>query len=201
MTISYTIKEDIIREQVIRTAQELFQRNGLDKVTMENVAEAVGKAKSSLYYYFKSKEEIWDAVLDVEISEILTKIDQAVEQANSVEEKIHAFCWTMLKVLRKKRALYHITYGPGEIVKRHKSTSAIRRRFVKQESVMLNQILTQGIDSGELRHLNQRDQDLLVFVLVSGLKGLEKEMVIEKDYNLESATYALSHMIINGLKA
>jgi hypothetical protein len=86
------------------------------------------------------------------------------------------------------------------MVKRHKSSSAIRRRFVKQESVMLNEILILGIKRGELRPLNQRDLDLLVFVLVSGLKGLEKEMVIEKDYNLESATYTLSHMIINGLK-
>ncbi len=193
-------KEEITRTRIIQTAKKLFQRDGLQNVRMEDVAEAAGKAKSSLYYYYKSKEEIWDAVMDIEIGEIVSDIANAVGHAQTVEQKIHAFCGTMLKSLRKKRALYNIAYGTNEVVKRNKSTGGIRRRFVKQESVVFREILAEGIEKGELKPMKSKEQEILVFVLLSGLKGLEKEMVLEKDYNLEPAIKALSHMIIYGLK-
>ena len=194
-------REKIIRKQIICTAQKLFQKNGLHSVTMHDVAEAMGKAKSSLYYYYKSKEEIWDAVMDVEISEILDDIAYSVEKVHTAEQKINAFCGTMLISLRKRRALYNIAYGPDKTVKRDKSTRGIRRRFVQQESVLFNQILNEGIKKGEIRPMNPKEQEILVFVLLSGLKGLEKETVLEEDYNLEPAIHTLSHMIIYGLKA
>ena len=193
-------KEDIIREKIISTAKKLFQKYGMQQVTMEDVAEAAGKAKSSLYYYYKSKEEIWDAVMDIEISEIVDDIARAVAQAKSVEQKIHAFCGTMLLSLRKKRALYNIAYGSGEVVKRHVFTRGIRRRFVARESVLFNEILLEGIAKGELKPMKVKEQEILVFVLLSGLKGLEKEMVLEKDYDLQPAIKAFSHIIIHGLK-
>jgi len=200
MSSTSIIKEDIIKEQILRTSQKLFQRDGLHEVTMEDVANAVGKAKSSLYYYYKSKEEIWNAVMDIEIAEIHADIAKSVGKETTIEQKIYAFCLTMVKSLRKKRALYHIAYGNNESGRKDKYTYPIRRRFVKVESVLLNEILTVGISNGELRKIEKKDQDVLVFVLLSGLKGLEKEMVIENDQNLEPAIKTLSHIIINGLK-
>jgi len=194
-------KEEITRIKIIQTAQKLFQSDGLQGVTMEDVAAAAGKAKSSLYYYYKSKEEIWDAVMDIEIGEIVSDIANAVDHALTIEQKIHAFCGTMLKSLRKKRALYNIAYGTNEAVKRNKSTGSIRRRFVKQENVLFKEILAEGIEKGVLKPMKLKEQEILVFVLLSGLKGLEKEIGLEKDYDLEPAIKALSHMIIYGLKA
>jgi len=200
MTTTSQQKEEKTRELIIKTAQQLFQRDGLHEVTMEGIAEATGKAKSSLYYYYRSKEEIWDSVMDIEINEIVTDISQAVNKSRTTEEKIRAFCGTMVKSLRKKRTLYNIAYGGNIVVKRNRSTGGIRKRFVQRESVLFNEILLEGIKNGELRPLNAKDQEIMVFVLLSGLKGLEKEMVLEKDYNLDPAINALSHMIINGLK-
>jgi len=200
MSANSKIKEDKIREQVIRTGQALFQKYGMQAITMEDFAEAIGKAKSSLYYYYKSKEEIWDAVMDIEIGEIVTAVEQAVAKANTIEQKVHAFCGTILKGLRKKRALYSIAHGENKKFKRDRSTSSIRRNFVKQESELFNHILSEGIKKGELRPMKKKEQDILVFVLLSGLKGLEKEMVLEKDYDLEPAVKILSNMIIHGLK-
>lgn len=194
------VKEEIIQQQVVRAAQQLFQKHGLHNVTMEDLAEAVGKAKSSLYYYYKSKEEIWDAVMDIEIGEIIAETAAAVSQARTVEKKIHAYCGNIIKGLRKKRALYHIAYGGNEPVKKRKSTSGIRRRFMKQESLLLREILHEGIEKGELRPLNVKDQEVLVFVLLSGMMGMEKEMVMEKGYDLEPAIHTLSHTILHGLK-
>ena len=194
-------KDDIFQEQVIKAAQKLFQQHGLHKVTMDDVAKAVGKGRSSLYYYYKSKEEILDAVMDAEISEILAWITQAVDQETTVEGKIHAFCLAKFKALRKRKTLYNtVDMDPDEMVYRAKTAVGIRTRYMKQEGALLGQILAYGINKGELRRLNQKDQDILIFVLLRGLQGLVKEMVFEKDDNPEPAINALSHMIVHGLK-
>ena len=46
------------KERILSAAKNLFSRFGLEKTTMEDIAKAAGKGKSSLYYYFKSKEEV-----------------------------------------------------------------------------------------------------------------------------------------------
>ena len=198
-----SIKDDMFQEQVIRAAQKLFQQHGMYKVTMDDVAKAVGKGRSSLYYYYKSKEEILDAVMDVEISEILSWITDAVDKEPTVEGKIGAFCTAKLKALQKRKALYNtvdMEKDTDELVYRSRAAYAVRSRYMKQEGAVLGQILIFGMNKGELRRLNQKEQEILIFVLVSGLTGLVKEMALEKDDNLEPAIKTLSHMIIHGLK-
>jgi len=63
------IKEHIVKKQksiqhrIVHTASQVFSRFGFKKATMEDIANAVGMGKSSIYYYFKSKEEIFEAVV------------------------------------------------------------------------------------------------------------------------------------------
>jgi len=86
MSVESTIKDDLFQEQVIKAAQLLFRQYGLEKVTMDEVAKAVGKGRSSLYYYYKNKIEIFGAVMDLEIDEILTEVARAVDKAVGAEQ-------------------------------------------------------------------------------------------------------------------
>jgi AcrR family transcriptional regulator len=204
MSASNPIKEDVIQEQILQAAKQLFQVHGLRKVTMDDVARAIGKGRSSLYYYYKSKEEILDAVMNVEIREMLTAIALAVEKAPTAEQKIHAFCVTKLKVLRERRAFYN-TMDAGmdadEISNFNKAKHALHSRIMKQEGVLLSQILNYGIEKGELRVIKEQDFDVLLFVLLSSVHGLKREMVIENDFSgIEPAVAALTQMVMHGLK-
>ncbi|WP_345990272.1 helix-turn-helix domain-containing protein [Chryseobacterium sp. Chry.R1] len=51
-------QEEILKSQILQTAQDLYQRYGIKKVTMDDVAKAVGKTRSALYYYFKNRDEL-----------------------------------------------------------------------------------------------------------------------------------------------
>ncbi|HET6559677.1 MAG TPA: TetR/AcrR family transcriptional regulator, partial [Prolixibacteraceae bacterium] len=51
-----TNKKDANRESILKTAQEIFSKYGYKKTTLDDIANAVRKGKSSLYYYFTSKE-------------------------------------------------------------------------------------------------------------------------------------------------
>src|ERR1700744_1506942 len=102
-----TVKDEDVQQQLIGAAKQLFQRHGFRRVTLDDIAKAIGKARSSLYYYYKTKEEIFDAVIAVEIKELMTAISAAVGAASSVEEKIKAFCMTKLQTVLEKRRFFN----------------------------------------------------------------------------------------------
>lgn len=66
------VKEgEVRRKEFIDTAVRLFIENGYDRTSIASIIEAVGVTKGAFYHYFKSKEEILDAVTD-EYTEKLT---------------------------------------------------------------------------------------------------------------------------------
>ncbi|PZR32764.1 MAG: hypothetical protein DI538_19000 [Azospira oryzae] len=52
-------KVDIAERDIINSAKKLMQQYGLKKTTMDDIAKAAVKSKSTLYYYFKDKEDIF----------------------------------------------------------------------------------------------------------------------------------------------
>jgi AcrR family transcriptional regulator len=204
MPIASLVKEDIVQEQILQAAKKLFHVHGLHKVTMDDVAKAIGKGRSSLYYYYKSKDEIFDAVMNIEIREMLTAIAHAVDKVPTVEQKINAFCVAKLKALREKRAFYN-TLDAGMDADAMSQFNKIKiiyhNHIMKQEGDLLNQILTFGIERGELRTIVKKDQVVLIFVLLSSLHGLKREIVLENNFeNIERVVNTLTNMIMYGLK-
>ncbi len=71
------VKEEI-RNHIVGVARKIFTRNGFKKTTMEEIAEVSQKGKSSIYYYFASKEEIFRAVVENEARELKERLDRLI---------------------------------------------------------------------------------------------------------------------------
>ncbi len=65
-------KDELMIREILSTAKMLFAQHGLKKTTMEDIANAMGKGKSTLYYYFPGKTEIFEAVVDEEMKNLVT---------------------------------------------------------------------------------------------------------------------------------
>jgi AcrR family transcriptional regulator len=178
-------KEDIIQQQILQAAQQLFQKHGYQKVTMDHVAKAVGKGRSSLYYYYKNKDEVFDAVMEAEISDIMAEITRVVEQAATVEEKLRAFGITKTKISRKRKTFFDALesgMNADEISQYTKKKQAIKKKFRKEEAILLNQVFTQGAKKGGLSALDPKEQETIIFVFTSSLRGLNREFMLENNY-------------------
>jgi len=203
VSVDPTIKDDLFQEQVIKAAQQLFRQYGLQKVTMDDVAKAVGKGRSSLYYYYKNKIEIFGAVMDLEVGEILTEVARAVDKAVGAEQQIYAFCLTKLKEARKRRAFY-ATLEAGmdaeEMTHYAKAEQTIRAKMTAQEGDLLKKILASGVEKGELRALDRQELDGLILVLLSSIHGLKRELMADNNFRrIEPAIDILTRTIIHGL--
>jgi len=68
-----------MRDQIIEAAREVFAKYGYRKTTIEDIASAVYKAKSSVYHYFSGKDDIFRAVIEREASQSIHSLREAVD--------------------------------------------------------------------------------------------------------------------------
>lgn len=192
-------KDDIIREDILREAQKLFQQFGLRKTTMEDIAKAMGKGKSTLYYYFCSKEEIFDAVIMKEMEEVFKNVQQAVAKAESAEEKLKAFTLTKIRSVQKKVNLYKIVNR--EVQETAYCMKHLHTEYDKREVKLVNDILSFGVKNGEFTKEIESELDLLPSVMVSSLRGLERDMFSQSKYaKLESRMESIMSIMVRGLR-
>ena len=57
-------KANVRRREIVETAQSLFYRKGYEQTSIQDIIDAVGIAKGTFYYYFHSKQELLDALVD-----------------------------------------------------------------------------------------------------------------------------------------
>ena len=195
------IKEEIIRGEIVEVASKLFQQYGLFKTTMEDIAKAAGKGKSTLYYYFTNKDEVFEAVVTKEVSEVQTIVLHAVEEVKSAREKLRIYAATNFTELRKKVIFFKMVSGElqGNITQ-IQIMYKMRSKFDSNEVEFLNNILLFGIASGEFTAIKEEDADLLAHTLVSAFRGIEVDLFIDNQLTgLEQRLDMASGILIRGL--
>ena len=199
-----SIKEDLIQHQILKAAHQLFLKHGFQKVAMDDVARAIGKGRSSLYYYYKSKDEVLDAVVDVEIKDMIEETSSAVDQVDSVEEKIRAFCLSRIRISRKKKAFFNSLeagMSADEISQYAPKKYAIHKRIRKEETALLRRVFNFGTEEGELPLMDKDTMDTFIFVLLNSLHGVKREMMLDNSFSrLEASVNVLTRMVVEGMK-
>ncbi|RFM26450.1 TetR/AcrR family transcriptional regulator [Deminuibacter soli] len=169
------------RLQIIATAQKLFQKKGLGMVTMEDVAKAAGMGKSSLYYYFKSKEEIFNAVLETEISEILLETIKRISMHESLLEKLMDFAAVKFEMARKRKSLYRAMEAgmDAEALSRYNDLKKeVHTNYLQKEKVVLQQLLIAGGNNNEIKKLSAAGLEQAIFIFLSALRGMNREITL-----------------------
>lgn len=79
------------REKLIEVARQLFAHKGVAHTTMNDIANASSKGRRTIYTYFKSKKEIYNAVLEGESERLVEELRLIVSRDQPVEERLGAF--------------------------------------------------------------------------------------------------------------
>ena len=171
MSVIILSKDELIRVEVLKASRTLFQRFGLFKTTMEDIAKAVGKGKSTLYYYYESKDEIFDAVIREDMQEVFSQVKAAVEKACTAEEKLRMFTISKIRAINQKANLYGIVFG--EISENPQLIKGLKKNFEAQELELLRDILVFGINNNEFKRITDQDLDDLSHIMLSATRGIE----------------------------
>ena len=181
-------KEEIIRNEVIITAQRLFQKYGYSKTTMEDIAKAMDRGKSTIYYYFKSKDEIFEAVIIKEADDVVHAILEAIKQKTTAEDKLKAYLTTSLEVIKVKLNLYEVfrneLLNSEDISLNQKNLRIPIMQYNAREIQVVKEILLLGLDSKEFTTSISDDVDLIAYTLITALRSMAMDLTLnEKDLN------------------
>jgi AcrR family transcriptional regulator len=148
-------RKDLVRDHLTDKAAELFATRGYSRTTIHEIAEELGFRRSSLYHYFRNKEEILDALIDqqtIEHAETLKALltDKSLKAAEKLERAFTRSIQHKLTASARFRVLDQIEFEMPE-----KQSREHRRR--KREILDLwSQLVSEGIAAGALRPVDAR---------------------------------------------
>ena len=93
----------LTRERIAEAALSLLERDGIERFSMRRVAAELDVGAMTLYGYFRSKDELLDAAVDLAAAEI--GLPPAGE---TWQEQLRSLAVEMLRVLRRHPVAYHI---------------------------------------------------------------------------------------------
>ncbi|GET28058.1 TetR/AcrR family transcriptional regulator [Prolixibacter sp. SD074] len=170
-------KDEIVKAEILEQAQKLFQQFGLKKTTMDEIAIACGKAKSTLYHYFKGKEEVFDAVLHMEVINLRQHVKDKVEEYKKMLDKLQAYVIEFNLGIIQKTNLYYIVKQDSMFEARAKKHFFQMLDF---EKLYIMRILEDGYDSGEYRGVEREDIPCIAELFLAAFYGVVQYSV-ERD--------------------
>lgn len=191
-------KQNLIKLKIVSVASHVFSKLGFKKATMEDIAHAAGMGKSSLYYYFTSKEEIFEEVVKKEANALSLELEKKVINVNdNPKDKIRNYIFIRMKYLKEMVNFYEALKNDylGNLV----FTERIRKKYDKEEQQTIKNILEEGVSQGIFNITNTK---FTAMVLVTFLKGLETTMIIEQEIdikNLEKNLDDILHVLFYGM--
>ena len=172
-----------VRDDIILAAQKQFQRYGFRKTTMDEIAFSSGKGKSTLYYYFKSKEEVFEAVVEKEAMNLRAALELNTIACQSAKEKLSVYINTRMEGFKNWRNFYEAL--KDEYLSNLGFIEQIRSKYDKHEIETITGIITEGIGKKEFRNLNAA---LTAKTILLAMKGLEMPLWVEKEIETELKT-------------
>lgn len=188
-------KKDQNRENILKIAREIFSKYGFKKTTLDDIANAVRKGKSSLYYYFKSKEDLFQAVIMKEVDILAHELEIVINRNTDPVEKLRDYILTKLATFRGLANFYHAIENDVTAVG---FIEEIKLRYEQDEIRMIKRILIEGVRKNEFEIY---DFNLAAIGITTAIKGLEMPLTAGNygDVNLERTVDIILKIMCYGI--
>jgi AcrR family transcriptional regulator len=160
--------KDEIRNKLVGFARDIFGKYGFHKTNINDIAIAGGTGKSTLYYYFSSKEDIFKAVIESELVDLRENIIDEVNLAKDPQSKIKAYVLTRINFLSRYKNLYATIREQSK--SRFSFTESIRQKFDLMEVQLLTKILNDGVRGGQFKI---KEPEFAASGFIGALRGVQ----------------------------
>jgi AcrR family transcriptional regulator len=197
-------KKEQVKERIGQAAMECFERYGLEKTTLEDIAKTVGLNKTSLYYYYKNKEDIFIEVAIREGQSFIDTLQKSTLEKKGVENQISFYLESRLNYYTNVLNMNRVSV---------ESLDKILPRFFElydammvQEKAFLTKLLTQAIAHEKL---DLTDPENIASVLINFANALkhstEQQAILKRQVEIDYAqslrdTKFLVGLIFRGLR-
>jgi len=160
------------RCNILNVARRLFAHKGIGKTTMLDVARASGLGRRTLYMYYKTRDELYQAVVKSEIELIIKRLHKVMKSNLSPEKKFLHFVAVRMQALedlvKRNRSLR------SDFLNNQPRIEGIRKELDIREKAYLAQIIREGNNSGSFSIENP---ELTADIAHTTIKGFEPTFI------------------------
>jgi AcrR family transcriptional regulator len=185
------------RQQILEAAMVCFSRKGYHLCSMDDIAAELSFSKALIYYYFKTKRDVFLAILDDWVQKSTDVWRMMLSPEDDVTSQLCKGLEYGVQLLIQFRDLARIEFEfYAEATRDEAVCQAIQRLFV-QFRAELKRLLDAGVAKGEFRPLNT---EALSAVLIGTYEGLAMQAIVDPDtLNWSTVLESLIDMIMQGI--
>jgi len=147
--IMRVVKEYTVRKnEILDTARKLFYSTGYDRTTVDAIINEAGIAKGTFYYYFKSKLDLLDSLVDRMVYQMMTAVRPIIEAETDSIEKLRGLFNTIGTIKLKNMELVfqvaNVLYRDENLITRYK----MNIKFLEKFGSLFSRIVRQGVREG-----------------------------------------------------
>ncbi len=156
------------KTQILTAAPKVFTMHGFSGARMDDIVAESGLSKGAIYWYFDSKESIIIRILDQFFNWETTHLRDLLEREVSIQKKLEIFVETTIKDLNKIKPLMPILFEFWSLSVRKKTIHQAIKRYYQNFLDLIEPIIQQGIDQGELRQVNVSETAIALGAIFEG---------------------------------
>lgn len=189
---------DEVREQVVQAARQVFARYGFKKTALDDIARESRKGKSTIYYYFKSKDEIFKAVIDAEADIRAKAIDEQICRITDPKLKLKTYIYVRMHTLKMVSNYYEAI--KNDLLDNLYFVDTFRNDHFEAEIHQIKKMLLEGIETGEFIMNNP---ELTAKTIVTILHGFEVPIILKNlsDEEIQKSVDEMLNILFYGIAA
>jgi AcrR family transcriptional regulator len=152
------------REEIVGVALHLIAENGFQKTSMREIAVLANMGKSSLYDFFKTKDEIVVYAVEKEIEETIQKVHKIIADESSPEQCLRKIMLNHLGVPKQYRTVLMWLNTESDYLEEEYRKRLKTARYAYQD--IIKSVIENGVTTGIFR---KTDTDLMTRLLINSV--------------------------------
>jgi AcrR family transcriptional regulator len=196
-----TPRSDVSKErraQIIEAALNRFMRQGYNNTTMDDIVAESGLSKGTLYWYFDSKDDLFNAAMMSVLEDIGQEALENVSGCSTAADKLRATARAAVGVTRQAKGLFNLFLEFWASSSRREEASQLWLDLLEEYKDFTAAIIEEGIEDGEFAPV---EADHLVWAVLAAYDGLTAYITLKPDLDLEKINTAFVDTLLEGLLA
>jgi AcrR family transcriptional regulator len=186
------------RSDIIQAALACFVREGYNNTTMDDIVAESGLSKGSLYWYFKSKDDLFAAALTSVFVDVGQEAVAALEQCTTASDKMRAVARAATGFGRAAEGFFNLFLEFWASSPRREEASQLWVGLLAQYKDVVAEIIEQGVKNGEFKPV---DAEQLVWAMMAAYDGLAAYIMLMPGLDLDRISQVFVEALLGGLAA
>jgi len=184
------------RQQILEAALAVFSQKGYHATNVSDVAAQAGVSQGTIYWYFDSKDELFEAGILFAFSQFGEGSLESLLECATAADKLRLLAVSMEDFAEVAEGLFMLFLGYWASSDQREESAKIWTDLLTQYKNIVVAIIQEGIDNGEFKPV---DAEGLVWALLAAYDGLAAYAAFMPDFDLKAANRAFVDTLLSGL--